>query len=114
MQILGVSENPISIIMEHFVFCIIWYRDIKVNFLGKLLDVFGSENLLTYFPGIGNNITSDIITPVCYLHQNDIVHRDIKPSNVLINNHCYNSLKPSRLYAVFQEQSIVCKLGGSW
>ena len=33
------------------------------------------------------------------------------PSNVLVNNHCYSSLKASRLHAVFQERPIVCKLG---
>ena len=86
-------------------------RDMKVNSLDKLLDVFDSENLLPYFPGVGNNIASDIINAVCYLHQNDIVHRDIKLSNVLVKNHYYSSLKASPLNAVFQEQSIVCKLG---
>ena len=48
-------------------------RDIKVNSLGKIFDIFDSENLLPYFPGIVNNIASDIISAVCYLHQNDIV-----------------------------------------
>ena len=64
-----------------------------------------------YFPGTGNNIASDIINAVSYLHQNDIVHRDIKPGNLLVNNHYYSSLNASRLNAVFQEQPIVCKLG---
>ena len=110
--LLGVCENPISIMMEHLEFSFVPFgRDIKVNSLDKLLDVFDSENLLPYFPGIGNNIASDIINAVCHLHQNDIVHRDIKPSNVLVNNHYYSSLKASRLNAVFQEQPIVCKLG---
>ena len=86
-------------------------RDIKLNSLDKLLDVFNSENLLPYLPVISSNIASDIINAVCYLHQTGIVHRDIKPSNVLVNNHYYSSLKASRLNAVFQEQPIVCKLG---
>ena len=86
-------------------------RDIKVSPLDKLLNVFDSKNLLPYFPGIGNNIASDIINAVCYLHQNDIFHIDTKPSNVLVNNHYYGSLKASRLKVVFQEQSIVHKLG---
>ena len=112
VKILGVCENPISIMMEHLEFSFVPFgRDIKVNSLDKLLDVFDSENLLPYFPGIGNNIASDIINAVCHRHQNDIVHRDIKPSNVLVNNHYYSSLKASRLNAVFQEQSVVCKLG---
>ena len=112
VKILGVCENPISIMMEHLEFSFVPFgRDIKVNSLDKLLDVFDSENLLPYFPGIGNNIASDIINAVSYLHQNDIVHRDIKPSNVLVNNHYYSSLNASRLNAVFQEQPIVCKLG---
>ena len=97
--------------MEHLEFPFVPLgRDIKVNSLGKLLDVFDSENLLPYFLGIVSNIASDIINAICYLHQNDIVHRDIKPNNVLVNNHYYSS-KASRLNAVFQEQSIVCKLG---
>ena len=83
VKILGVCENPISIMMEHLEFSFVPFgRDIKVNSLDKLLDVFDSENLLPYFPGIGNNIASDIISAVRHLHQNDIVHRDIKPSNV--------------------------------
>ena len=70
--------------------------------------MFDSKNLLPDFPGIGNKIASDIISAVCYLHQNDIVHRDVKPSNVLVNNHYYSSLNASRLNAVFQEQPIEC------
>ena len=112
VKILGVCENPISIIMEHFELSFVPFgRDIKVNSLDKLLDMFHCENLLPYFPGIGNNIAIDIINAVSHLHQNYIVHRDIKPSNVLVNNHYYSSLKASRLNAVFQEQPIVCKLG---
>ena len=103
-KILGVCDNPISIMMEHLEFSLVPFdRDIKVNSSGKLLDVFDNENLLPYFLGIGNNIASDIINAVCYLHQNNIVHRDIKLSNVLVNNHYYSSLKASRLNAVFQE-----------
>ena len=103
MKILGVCENPICIMMEYLEFSFVPFgKDVKVNSLEKLLDVFNSENLLPYFPGIGNNIASDIINAVCYLHQNDIVHRDIKPSNVLVNNHYYSSLKASRLHVVFQ------------
>ena len=112
VKILDVCENPISIMMEHLEFSFVPFgRDIKVNSLDKLLDVFDSENPLPYFPGIGNNIASDIINAACHLHQNDIDHRDIKPSNVLVNNHYYSSLKASRLNAVFQEQLIVYKLG---
>ena len=98
--------------MEHLEFSFVSFgRNMKVNSLEKLLDVFDSENLLPYFPGIGNSIASDIINAVSYLHQNDIVHRDIKTSNNLVNNHYYSSLNASRLNAVFQEQPIVCKLG---
>ena len=112
LKILGLWENLISIMMEHLQFSFVAFgRDIKVNSLEKLLDVFDSENLLQYFPGIGSNIASDIINAVSYLHQNDIVHRDIKPSNVLVNNHYYSSLNAPRLNAAFQEQPIVCKLG---
>ena len=113
IKILGVCENSISIMMEHLELSFVPFgRDIKVNSSDKLLDVFDSENLLPYFPRIGNNIAIDIINAVCHLHQNYIVHRDIiKPSNVLVNNHYYSSLKASRLNAVFQEQAIVCKLG---
>ena len=110
--ILGVCENPISIMMEYLEFSFVPVgRDIKVNSLDKPLDVFDSENLLPYFPGIGNNIAMDIINAVYYLHQNDIVHIDIKPTNVLVNNHYYSSLKASRMHVVFQEQPIVYKLG---
>ena len=76
--------------------------------------MFDSKNLLPDFPGIGNKIASDIISAVCYLHQNDIVHRDIKPSNVLVNNHYYSSLNASRLNAVFQEQPIECSWKNVW
>ena len=47
MKILGVCENPISIMMEHLEFSFVPFgRDIEVNSLEKLLDVFDSENLL--------------------------------------------------------------------
>ena len=47
VKILGVCENPISIMMEHLEFSFVPFgRDIKVNSLVKLLDVFDSENLL--------------------------------------------------------------------
>ena len=106
VKILGVCENPISIMMEHLELSFVPFgRDIKVNSLDKLLGVFDSENLLPYFPRIGKNIAIDIINAVCHLHQNYIVHRDIiKPSNFLANNHYYNSLRASRLNADFQEQ----------
>ena len=115
MKILGLWENPISFMMEDLEFSFVPFgRDIKVNSLEKLLDVFNSENLLPYFPGIGNNMASDIINAVSYLHQNDIVHRDIKPSNVLVNNHYYSLLNASHLNAVFQEQPIFLQIRGSW
>ena len=102
VNILGVCENLISIMMEHLEFSFVPFgRDIKVNSLDKLLDVFDSENLLSYFPGIGKNIASDLINAVSYLHQSDIVHRDIKSSKILGHNHYYSSLKASRLNAIF-------------
>ena len=92
--------------MEHLEISFVPFgRDVEVNSSDKLLDVFDSENLLPYFPGIRNNIVSDIINAVSYLHENDI---DIKRSNVLVNNHYHSSLKASRLNAVFQEQPIQC------
>ena len=33
-------------------------RESKISSLDELLNVFHSENLLPYFPGIGNNIAS--------------------------------------------------------
>ena len=86
VKILGVCENSISIMMGHLELSFVPFgRDIKVYSLDKLLDVFDSENLLPYFPGIGSNIAIDIINAVSHLHQNYIVHRDIiKPSNVLV------------------------------
>ena len=106
VNILGGCENPISIMMEHLEISFVPFgRDVEVNSSDKLSDVFDSENLLPYFPGIGNNIVSDIINAVSYLHQNDIV---IKRSSVLVNNHYHSSLKASRLNAVFQEQPIQC------
>ena len=115
VEILGVCENPISIMMEHLEFSFVPFgRDVKVNSLDKILDVFNSENLLPYFPGIDNNIASDIINAVFYLDQHDIVHRDIKPSNVLVSNHYYSSLKALRLNTVFQEQPIGCSWKNVW
>ena len=69
MNILSVCENPISIMMEHLeISSVPFGRDVEVNSSDKLLDVFDSENLLPYFPGIRNNIVSDIINAVSYLH----------------------------------------------
>ena len=86
-------------------------RDIKVSSLGQLLNVFHSENLLPYFPGIGNNIASDLINAVCHLLQNDIVHIDTKPSNV--NNYYYGSLKAS-LESSFSKTIYCSQIRGSW
>ena len=55
--------------MEHLeISSVPFGRDVEVNSSDKLLDVFDSENLLPYFPGIRNNIVSDIINAVSYLH----------------------------------------------
>ena len=51
MKILCVCGNPINIMMEHLEFSLVPFGggDIKLNSLDKLLDLFDSENLLSYF-----------------------------------------------------------------
>ena len=63
------------------------------------------------FQGVGNNIASDIINGLHYMHTNSIIHRDTEPSNILVSNqHDYNE-RGSQLNEIFMKQPIVCQLG---
>ena len=64
MKILGVCGNPINIMIERLEFSLVPFGggDIKLNSLDKLLDVLDSENLLSYFSGIGNSIARQYVT----------------------------------------------------
>ena len=74
-----------------------------VNSLDRLLCVLNKENLVSHFPGIGNQITTDVISVLSYLHKKSILHREIKPSNVIVNNLQYSLCWESELEEKFSK-----------
>ena len=79
--LIAVSEDIVPIMMGSFP------RIEKFNSLNQLLQYLSTKDLLTYFLGILNFMTSDIGKGLVYLHEN-MVHRDIKPV-------IYSSPKPT-------------------
>ena len=71
------------------------------------MNILAKDNLAKDFQDIGNNnIASDIINGLHYMHTNGIVHWDILVSN----QHYYNE-RGSQLNEIFMKQPIVCQLG---
>ena len=98
--------------MEYLEFLFLPFRqEITVHSLDKLLCVLDEEDLVSYFLGIGNQITTDVISTPIYFHENNMVHRDIKPSNVIVNNLHYSSCWESKFAERFSKQPITCKRG---
>ena len=90
VSLIAVSEDPVSIMMEHCVLSFTPFRWIeKFNSLDQLLQYLSTEDLFTYFPGILNFMARDIGKGLAYLHENNMVHRDIKPGNILVTNTHY-------------------------
>ena len=112
VEILTVYETPPAVMMEYLEFSFLPFRrEITVNSLDRLLCILDKEDLLSYFPRIGNQITTDVISALSYLHENNIVHRNMKPSNVILSNLHYSSCRESELAETFSKQAIICKLG---
>ena len=112
LDILALCETPPAIMIEYLEFSLLTFRwEITVNSLDRLLGVFHKQDLLSYFPCIGNQITTDVINALSYLHENNTVDRDIKPSNVIVSNSHYRSCRESELAERFSKQPIICKLG---
>ena len=62
LEIVAVFETPPAIMMEYLEFSFLpFWREITLNSLDRLLCVLDKENLVSYFPGIGNQITTDVI-----------------------------------------------------
>ena len=72
-----------------------------VNSLDRLLYVLDKEDLVSHFPGIGNQITNDVISALSYLRKS--LHRDIKLSNVIVSNLQYSLCWESELEEKFSK-----------
>ena len=71
VKLLAVNDEPISIMMEYCEFSFQPFdRNESVSSLNKLLTYLVEEDLLQYFPGIGNYIVRDIAAAIYYLHNN--------------------------------------------
>ena len=72
-----------------------------------------SQDLVFFFPTIGNYIAKDIVSAVLYLHENDIVHLDLKTGSILVDNSRYKSIPDpvEKCRGIFNEKPIICKLG---
>ena len=61
VSLIGVSEDPVAIMMEYCVFSFTPFQRIeKFNSLDQLLQYLSTEDLFTYFSGILNFMASDI------------------------------------------------------
>ena len=117
ISLIAVSEDPVSTMMEYYVFSFTPFQRIeKFNSLDQLLQNLSSEDLFTYFPGILNFMASDIGKSLAYLHENNMVHRDIKQGNILVTNTHY-AHETKYLASLFEKKPVICKLadfGEGW
>ena len=91
VKIVGVSEDPIAIVMGflHFdfrPFC----REGSFSNLDDLLSYMNDEVIFFHFPKLACFMAKHFLSAVDFLHKNNMVHRDIKPSNILVSNLHYD------------------------
>jgi len=111
VNLIGVCEKPIAIMMEYLEFSFVPFgTDLKANSLSSLLKIMDKNGFTSALTNLYNKIALDVINGLCYLHQHDTVHRDIKPSNILVSNLHYTSLGPEKAGNVFEDNPINCKL----
>ena len=95
VKLMGVSKASLAIMMEYLELSFMLFgRSECVNSLDKLLNILDKDELGKDFQDTGNNIASDIINGLHYVHKNGIAHGDITTSNILVSNQdYYNSLQ---------------------
>ena len=113
VSLIGVSQDPVAIMMEYCVFSFTPFQRIdKFKSLDQLLQYLSTEDLFTYFPGMLNFMASDIGKGLAYLHENNMVYRDIKPGNILVTNTHYVH-ETKYLASLFEKNPVICKLADS-
>ena len=87
VELLTICDNPAAIMLELCVFTMRPFQeDQSFHSLDKFLKYLAKNELLDFFSGICDKLTSDILQSITYIHSKNIVKRDIKPANILVNN----------------------------
>ena len=109
VKIVGVTEDPIAIVMEflHFDFRP-FSREGSFSNLDDLLSYMNDEVIFFHFPKLACFMAKDLLSAVEFLHKNNMVHRDIKANNILLSNLHYAK---DTLQEMVKTRPIICKLG---
>ena len=111
VSLLGVCENPMTLMMDFSEFSFAPYGNYLISHsLDVFLKTLDENDFVPSFPNLFNFVAKGIFTGLAYLHENNIVHRDIKLSHILVSNTHYSSEEPTKREELFAEQPVVCKI----